>query len=113
MPEQTENSPGPAGPVTDDNALRVKPLVFVALSLIGIFFLYQVVGGGLTLLIFGQSVTADNVQWMRAATMIAQVLFLLLPTWLLIRYQHGSVWKAIPWRAPKVSEFVLTVAAVF
>jgi len=113
MPEQTQNSPEITGPIVDGDAVRVKPLAFVALSLILIFFLYQVVGGGLTLLIFGQSVTEDNVQSMRAATMIAQVLFLLLPTWLLIRYQHGNVWRAIPWRVPKISEFVLTVAAVF
>ena len=105
---QISNPPAP-----EENAVRVRPLLFAALSLIIIFFLYQVVGGGLTLLIFGASITLGNVQWMRAATMIAQVLFLLVPTLLLIRYQHGSLRRAFSWRFPRTSEVVLAIVAVF
>jgi len=113
MAEQIEGRTQVAAPVVQEDASRMNPLGFVVLVLVGIFFLYQIVGGGLTLLIFGQSVTTDNVQWMRAATMIAQILFLLIPTLWLMRFQHGSLRKAIPWRAPRISELVLTVVAVF
>jgi len=105
--------PTPALPLPEENAVRIRPVLFAALSLIIIFFLYQVVGGGLTLLIFGSSITAGNVQWMRAATMIAQILFLLVPTLFLIRYQHGSFRRAFSWRFPKASEVILAIVAVF
>ncbi|MGA9406816.1 MAG: CPBP family intramembrane glutamic endopeptidase [Bacteroidota bacterium] len=94
-------------------SLRMNPLGFVVLALAGIFFLYQVVGGGITLLLFGQSVTSDNVQWMRVATMLAQIIFLLIPTIILMRVQHGTARPALSWRIPKATEFVLAVVGVF
>ena len=103
----------PMLPGTEHPALRMRPLPFVILALLGIFVLYQVVGGGLTLLIFGQAVTEDNVGRMRVATMVAQVLFLLVPTLILLKIQHGSVRNAVSWRIPKISEILLAVAAVF
>ena len=95
------------------DGLRMNPLGFVFLALAAIFFLYQAVGGGLTLLLFGQSVTRENVQWMRFATMVSQVIFLLVPTLILMRVQHGSARAALPRRAPKATEFVLAVVGVF
>lgn len=103
----------PISPGTEHPALWMRPLPFVVVALLGIFVLYQVVGGGLTLLIFGQAVTEDNVGRMRVATMVAQVLFLLIPTLVLLKVQHGSVRSAVAWRIPKISEILLAVAAVF
>src|SRR5208283_2686949 len=91
----------------------MNPLGFVVLALAAIFFLYQVVGGGITLLLFGQSVTNDNVQWMRVATMLAQIVFLLIPTLILMRVQHGSIRSSLPGRIPKAAEFVLAAVGVF
>ena len=91
MNEQGENNIGlpaverPAAAIPESRVLRMNPLGFVVLALAAIFFLYQVVGGGITLLLFGQSVTSDNVQWMRVATMLAQIVFLLIPTLILMR----------------------------
>lgn len=93
--------------------LKMHPIGFTLLALAAIFFLYQIVGGGLTLLLFGQSVTQENVQWMRLSTMVAQVLFLLLPTLALMEMQHGTFRSVIPWRLPKTSEVVLTLVGVF
>ena len=71
MDEHVENNTGL--PATEKSAvaafletgtLRMNPLGFVVLALAAIFFLYQVVGGRITLLLFGQSITNDNVQWM-------------------------------------------------
>ncbi|MGA7160129.1 MAG: CPBP family intramembrane glutamic endopeptidase [Bacteroidota bacterium] len=102
-----------ATPIEGAERPRMNPLGFVALALAGIFFLYQIVGGGITLLLFGQSVTDANVQWMRAATMLAQIIFLLIPTVILMRIQHGTARPALPWRVPKATEFVLAVVGVF
>ena len=120
MDEPAENSKNvgtaedpSAAPLAETDGLRMNPLGFVVLALAGVFILYQVVGGGLTLLIFGQSITNDNVQWMRVATMLAQIIFLLVPTVLLMRIQHGTARAALPWRIPKATEFVLAVIAVF
>ena len=104
----------PAGAsILGTNGLRMNPLGFIILALAGVFFLYQVVGGGLTLLLFGQSVTNDNVQGMRIATMLAQIIFLLIPTVILIRIQHGAARPVLPWRVPKATEFVLAAVGVF
>ena len=112
-PEPSGNESFPAAPLSELNALRIQPLGFVALTLVGIFFLYQIVGGGLTLLVFGQSITSANVQWMRLSTVLAQVLFLLVPTLYLMKSQHGKISNVLPRRIPKASEAVLVIAAVF
>jgi len=117
--EQGENNidlpvvEGPAAAIPETGVLRMNPLGFVVLALAAIFFLYQVVGGGITLLLFGQSVTNDNVQWMRVATMLAQIVFLLIPTLILMRVQHGSIRSSLPGRIPKAAEFVLAAVGVF
>ena len=103
----------PSATVIEGAGEGMRPLPFVILALLGIFVLYQVVGGGLTLLIFGQSVTEENVGSMRVATMAAQILFLLIPTLVLLRVRHGSIRAALPWRLPKISEVLLAIAAVF
>ena len=99
--------------IVTSKVMRMNPLGFVVFALAGVFFLYQVVGGGLTLLLFGQSITNDNVQWMRAGTMLAQLIFLLIPTVVLMRIRHGLIRFSLPWRVPKSTEFVLAVVGVF
>lgn len=106
-----ESQPPPA--ISEVEALKMRPFAFALLSLAGIFFLYQVVGGGLTLLIFGETVTEENVGWMRLSTMLAQILFLLLPTLVLMKMQHGSFSSVVPRRTPRPSEVVLALVGVF
>ena len=106
-----ESQPSP--PILETSAVKMRPFAFALLSLVGIFFLYQVVGGGLTLLIFGESVTEKNVEWMRLSTMVAQILFLLFPTLVLIRMRHGAFDSVVPRRIPRASEVVLALVGVF
>ena len=98
---------------TDGNYPRYSPLPFVILALIGIFFFYQGIGGGLTLLLFGNSIRQDNVNEMRWATLLGEIFFLLVPTLMLMKWQHGKLSAAVPWRIPKTSEVVLTVLGIF
>jgi membrane protease YdiL (CAAX protease family) len=108
----TQESQSPP-PISEIAALKMRPFAFALLSLAGIFFLYQVVGGGLTLLIFGEAVTKENVEWMRLSTMLAQILFLLFPTLVLMKMQHGTFSSVVPRRIPRPSEVVLALAGVF
>ena len=91
---------------------KYKPAWFAVAALIGLFLLYQVVGGGLTLLIIGGRVTDDNVTLARLATMISQILFLLVPTVLLAKRQHGKISGVFRWRIPSFSESFLAIVGM-
>jgi hypothetical protein len=88
---------------------RYAPVRFAIASLAVVFVLYQFVGGGITLLLSGGSISQDNVMLARSSTMIAQFLFLLLPTLWLLRRQHGSLSSVLSFRMPGVSEIVLSI----
>ncbi len=92
---------------------RMQPLGFAVIALIGIFVLYQLIGGALTVFFFGSSVTQDNAAVMRWSTFAAQILFLLLPTWFLMRWQNGSAASVLGTRRPKTAEILLTIVGVF
>ncbi|MGE5313254.1 MAG: type II CAAX prenyl endopeptidase Rce1 family protein [Acidobacteriota bacterium] len=104
-----ESGPGDAPP---RSGLKFSPIPFTIIALAGIFILYQGVGGALTLLLFGGGVTRETVTGIRAATMLSQLLFLLVPTLLLMKFQHGSVSGAMPFRMPKAAETLLVVLCV-
>lgn len=89
--------------------VKYSPAAFAVVSLVGLFFLYQFVGGGLTLLLVGGDVTHDNVMVVRIATMAAQFIFLLVPTLLLAKMQHGVLMNALRWRIPSAVEVVLSI----
>ncbi len=84
---------------------------FVALALL--FVLYQFIGGGITVLLIGAEITKENAAMARTATMISQILFLLIPTLLLARRQHGALAEIFPMRLPGGKEFFLAVVGMF
>jgi membrane protease YdiL (CAAX protease family) len=77
----------------------IPPALFVLLTLALIFFLYQVVGGVATLLLFGGGVSAGNVDAVRVATFVGQVLLLLVPTVAIARLRHreGPAFFRLVW----------------
>lgn len=85
-----------------------SPIAFAFVSLIGLFFLYQFVGGGITLLLVGGDITQDSVSVARIATMVGQFVLLLLPTLLLVKAQHGMFARALRWRIPTATEVFLS-----
>jgi hypothetical protein len=92
---------------------RYRPGLFVLWSLVIVFVTYQVIGGGVSYLLHGAMVTVENAGWVRLSTFGGQVLFLLIPTLLLIRRQHGRLSSAIPYRKAHWGEYVLTFVGVF
>ncbi|MBP6673029.1 MAG: CPBP family intramembrane metalloprotease [Bacteroidetes bacterium] len=91
---------------------RYRPAKFAIWSLVGLFFLYQLVGGGLTMLIIGGAITEENVTLARLVTMISQFLFLLVPTVLLAKRQHGNISEVFRWRIPSFTEAFLAVVGM-
>jgi uncharacterized protein len=93
--------------------LRLRPVGFVLLTLGSVFLLYQLVAGGLTLLIVGMQVTEANATLMRVTTIVGQLVFILLPTLFLARARHGSIARVLRLNVPGLSDIVLAVVAMF
>ncbi len=88
---------------------KYKPAAFAFIALLVLFILYQLIGGGLTLLVIGKEINENNVMIARIATMISQIIFLLVPTILLAKRQHGKISEAFRWRIPSFRETFLAV----
>jgi membrane protease YdiL (CAAX protease family) len=84
---------------------------FVALALV--FVLYQVVAGGITLLLAHGTVTEDNVPIVRWATLIGQALFILVPAILLARWRGERPMAFFRFTLPAPGEVAVTVVAMF
>lgn len=73
---------------------RFDPKWFAVISLLIVFFLYQFIGGGLTLYLFGMIPSADQTTAFRLATIAAEVMFILMPAIFLSRIQTMQ-WKTL------------------
>ncbi len=92
---------------------RMHPIAFATVALVIVFILYQIVGGGLTLLLSGGKVTSENAGFIRWATVLSQLLLILLPTIILGRLRYGSLRSAFSFRWPGVRQTLLSVLGVF
>jgi membrane protease YdiL (CAAX protease family) len=92
---------------------RIHPLAFALLSLGLVFVLYQIIGGGITFLLLGGTIDQSNVDVVRWATLLSQLLFILVPTLILGRLRFGSFREAFPLRFPRLSELLVSIVAVF
>lgn len=91
----------------------MPPWLFAGVSLIGIFILYQFVGGLLTFLLFGMDLSEGNVQAFRFATMFGQVLFLLIPTLILAKLRFPDSPNFFRFGPVSVTQILLVTVAVF
>lgn len=74
---------------------QIPPVGAAFLGLIGGFFLYQIVGALLTVLIFGLDLESVPVNGLRLMTMAGQILFILLPALLFAKWIYSDVGKII------------------
>lgn len=86
---------------------QLSPIVIAFIGLIGGFFLYQIVGGLLTLLIFGLDIENAPVNGIRLMTMAGQILFILLPALVFSRLFYTDVTKFLRVKIPNWKEVLL------
>ncbi len=86
---------------------QISPIAAAFIGLIGGFFLYQIVGGLLTLLIFGLDIENAPVNGIRLMTMAGQILFILLPALVFSRFFYSNVTKFLRIKIPNWKEVLL------
>ena len=86
---------------------RISPITAAFIGLFGGFFLYQVIGGFLTLAIFGFDLKNSSVQGLRLMTMAGQILFILLPALVFSKWFYEDVSEIIRFRFPRWEEILL------
>ncbi len=112
-PSGTAPEPEPSMPPRQAIWQRMHPALFALLALVLVFFLYQVVAGGVTLLLAQGKVTIANVTFVRLATAISQVFCILIPTLVLARLRYGSLRPSFPFHLPGARQTILAVIGVF
>jgi membrane protease YdiL (CAAX protease family) len=91
----------------DELLFKISPIAAAFIGLAGGFFLYQIVGSLLTILIFGLNLESIPVDSLRLMTMAGQILFILLPALLFAKWIYSDVGKIIRIRIPDLKELVL------
>lgn len=115
MTDQNTPLPGiPSSPPAQEPFLRrLSPVAFAVFSLVTIFMLYQFVAGGLVMVIARGRFTEENIALVRWATLVSQILFILLPTILLVRARFGNVSHFVRLKLPGTRQLILSAVAVF
>jgi membrane protease YdiL (CAAX protease family) len=90
----------------------LSPFAAAALGLIGGFFLYQFVGGLITLIIFGFDIEGAPADSLRLMTMAGQILFILLPALLFSKWIYGDVSDIISLKLPNWVEMFIFSAGI-
>jgi uncharacterized protein len=100
-------------PIREPFFRRISPIAFVALSLGLVFVLYQLVAGVLVLVLFGMVLKQETVAAMRIATVVAQLLCILVPTMLLTRARYGSIRVPLRVKMPSFVDLILVSVSLF
>ena len=113
-PEHKDDEDEGNGQVDYSNKLNpiISPISAAFIGLFGGFFLYQIVGGILTLLIFGLDVEKAPVNGFRLMTMAGQVLFILLPALLFSKWFYEDVTTVIRFKPSRWKEIGLFVIGI-
>ena len=91
---------------------QISPIAAAFIGLLGGFFLYQVVGGLITIIIFGLDVKNAPVNSMRLMTMAGQILFILLPALVFSKMFYNNIPAIFRIRVPHWKEILLFVAGI-
>lgn len=86
---------------------QISPIAAAFVGIIGGFFLYQIVGGLLTLIVFGLDVENAPVNGVRLMTMAGQILFILLPAIIFSRFIYTDISRFLRIKLPNWKEILL------
>jgi membrane protease YdiL (CAAX protease family) len=96
----------------NDLTFEISPVAAAFIGLAGGFFLYQILGSLLTILIFGLDLESIPVNSLRLMTMAGQILFILLPALLFAKWIYSDVGKIIRIRKPDLKELGLFITGI-
>lgn len=105
-PEIQENNP-------DKVDSYFSPIFVAFVGLIGGFFLYQIIGGLLTIFILGMDLDKAPINSLRLMTIAGQLLFILLPALIFAKIFYVNVDKIIRFRIPDIKEVILFTLGFF
>lgn len=91
---------------------NISPIAAAFIGLVGGFFLYQFVGGLLSLIVFGFDLDKAPINGLRLMTMAGQLLFILLPALVFSKLIYEDVGKIIRLRIPDWTEIILFVVGI-
>ncbi len=91
---------------------QISPIIAAFIGLIGGFFLYQIVGGLLTLIIFGLDIENAPVNGIRLMTMAGQILFILLPALVFTKLFYDNPAKFLRIKMPDWREVLLFTVGI-
>ncbi len=103
----------PMPPLSFVERYGIHPILFVFLSLLFIFFLYQGLGNIITLLIFGIDLKKANITGLRVITGVGQILFILVPTFFLARLASLEPLAFMRIRKPNPLAIIHALVGVF
>ena len=111
-PQEDKNLQENEPPQKDSITPTINPIGAAFIGLAGGFFLYQIVGGLITVLIFGINVEKAPVNSLRLMTMAGQILFILLPALLFSKWFYQNLSVIFRLRIPHWKEILLFVAGI-
>jgi hypothetical protein len=113
-PEHKDDEGGNNSQVDYSNKLNpiISPIAAAFIGLLGGFFLYQIVGGLLTLAIFGLDLEKAPINGFRLITMGGQILFILLPALVFSKWFYEDVTAVIRFRPARWKEIGLFVIGI-
>jgi membrane protease YdiL (CAAX protease family) len=93
---------------------NTPPLLFIFLSLSAVFFLYQIVGSGITVMFFGtdMDINESNIDLTRTILTFAQYMFILFPAVVLVMLQGSKLKETFRLYKPKMSVFALAIIGI-
>jgi len=90
----------------------ISPVLFAFLALVTVFFLYQIVGGLLTLILFGLDPLQENLTGYRVITGAGQILFIFIPTLLFARLVSSRPDRYLRINRPAAGALLLPVVGI-
>ncbi|NWF87885.1 MAG: CPBP family intramembrane metalloprotease [Ignavibacteriaceae bacterium] len=86
---------------------KISPIIAAFIGLVGGFILYQIVGGLLTLLIFGLDIENAPINGVRLMTTAGQILFILLPAIVFSKLIYSNLTEFLRVKLPNWKEVLL------
>jgi membrane protease YdiL (CAAX protease family) len=91
----------------------ISPVLFAIISLGVVFVTYQIIGGTITLLVFGTEPGPGNVSGYRLATALGELLLVLGPALLLVRFATLSPRPFLRLNTPDVRTILVSLVGIF